>query len=337
MTHILFALFCVFATGVAGAAPLVHGIVTAGAGGPPLQGTGVEAELRGNRKTALSTDATGRFEIDLGSLFDAGDLRHADALVLFFSMSGYDKATKVMPVEAGRFPQEVRVPLTQIGAAAALEDGEKRRLERYRGAPGSLPLYLIPYTLPPMGAAEPKDLNEQLRANLERVILTHVQASGVRTSGVLSVKLLPDESIRDVDRMRAYGDYLKALAVITGAGSIEGQAAEAQVVQVASTYVVVPQGQAQAAPVLYVDDEVPASHLASPRLYHHLSKLWGRSTVLALGLREFAEVQARNDRESLTRIRGYVQAERANAGPGNEVLVSQLNAFLELVDRELKR
>jgi hypothetical protein len=143
------------------------------------------------------------------------------------------------------------------------------------------------------------------------------------------------ERAGDVDRLRAYGTYLNALGVITGYGAVEPGAGGARSLAVSSTFLVVPQAESLGAPVLYVDDDMPADSLASPRLYKYLSKLWGRSTVLALGISEFGKAKAAGDKAAFARIRKYLQAERATAGPGDEALVSQLNALVEAIDKEL--
>ena len=146
---------------------------------------------------------------------------------------------------------------------------------------------------------------------------------------------MPVSDASDIDRMRAYGAYLNALAVISGFGEVESAAGKKAKVGVSSTFLVVPQGNVIAVPVLYVDDELPADQMFSPRLYQHLSKLWGRSAVLALGISDFRKATGSNDKEALKRIRKYLGKERGTSGPGDEALVSQLNALLEAVDKEL--
>ena len=91
---------------------------------------------------------------------------------------------------------------------------------------------------------------------------------------------------------------------------------------VSSTFLVVPQLEGGGAPVLYVDDDIPADRLASPRLYQHLSKLWGRSTVLALALSEFDRAKGKGDRpgdkDALKRIAKYLQRSEPTRAPGTK-------------------
>ena len=317
------------------AAPLVSGTVTA-RNGTPLADVEVQVELRSVR-TSAPTDAQGRFQFDAATLFSAAELRDASGLMLKFAKPGYHPANKLVRLGSGHVPGSVAMQLDPTGGSAALDAVEKQALDKFAPAPGSVPLYLIPYSLTGMTTPEPKGVNDALRANLERVIVTHVQASAVGGSPPVSLKLLPVERASDVDRLRAYGTYLNALGVITGYGAVEPAASGARTLVVSSTFLVVPQAESIGAPVLYVDDDMPADSLASPRLYKHLSKLWGRSTVLALGVSEFGKAKASRDKNALLRIRKYLQAERAGAGPGDEALVSQLNAVIEAVDRELAR
>jgi hypothetical protein len=336
MNHFVFAAFCAWLLATeAAAAPLVTGTVTA-RNGTPLAEVTVQVELR-TARTSTPTDAQGMFRFDAATLFPAADLRDASGLMLKFSKPGYQPANKLLRLVPGQAPAPVTIQLDAAGGSTALDAAEKQTLDKFAPAPGSTPLYLIPYALTGVTVPEPKSVNDALRANLERVIVTHVQASTVGGSPSLSLKLLPVERAGDVDRLRAYGTYLNALGVITGYGAVEPSAGGARSLVVSSTFLVVPQAEAVGAPVLYVDDDMPADSLASPRLYKRLSKLWGRSTVLALGISEFGKAKAARDKDALARIRKYLQAERAAAGPGDEALVSQLNALVEAVDKELAK
>jgi hypothetical protein len=336
MKRILLAFACaVSLVDRVGAAPVVSGTVTA-RNGTPVADVQVQVEIR-TVKTVAPTDTQGRFQFDAVTLFPSAELRNAGGLVLKFSRPGFQPVNKLVRLSAGQSPAPVAVQLDPTGGSAALDPAEKQALSPYAAAPGSAPLFLIPYSLSGIPAADPQNVNEMLRANLERVIVTHLQAAAVSGASTVSLKLLPVSRVSDIDRMRAYGSYLNALGVITGYGSVETAGAGPGTLGVSSTFLVIPQADAIGAPVLYVDDDLPADRVASPRLYQHLSKLWGRSTVLALGVEQFRKAKASGDKEALARIRKYLQAERAGAGPGNEALVSQVNALIEAVDRELAR
>ena len=314
------------------AAPLMSGRVTA-RNGTPLPDVQVQVEIR-RVQTAKPTDAQGRFEFDAATLFETGELRDAGALMLKFSKPGYEPVNKFVRLFAGQAPAPVTVQIDPTSGSAALDSAEKETLSKYIAAPGSAPLFLIPYSLSGI-TGDAKALNDMLRANLERVIITHLQASDVAGAGMVSLKLLPAAQANDIDRLRAYGTYLGALGVITGYGAVETGTGGPATLGVSSTFLIIPEAAPLKQPVLYVDDDLPADRVASPRLYQHLSKLWGRSAVLALGVSQLGSARTAGDKEALKRVRNYLQAERAGAGPGDEALVSQLGALIAAVDREL--
>lgn len=316
----------------AAAAPVVTGTIAA-RNGTPLADVQVQVEIR-RVQDAGSSDAQGGFKFDAGALFSKSELRDGGALMLRFSKPGFSPANKLVRI-ADQPSITIKVQLDASGGSAALAPAEKQTLDKYAAAPGGAPLFLIPYSLSGV-AADAKNVNETLRANLERVIVTHLQASAVGSASAVSLKLLPIEQVSDIERLRSYGSYLNALGMITGYGAVEGESG-ARSLDVSSTFLVVPQAGASGAPILYVDDALPADSVASPRLYKHLSKLWGRSTVLALGVNQYRVALAASDKEALKRVRAYLQAERSGAGPGDEALVSQLSSLIQTIDRELAR
>lgn len=336
LTHVILSAVCAaLLTEAAGAAPLVSGTVTA-RNGTPLADVQVQVEIS-TAHTATPSDAQGRFQFDAATLFSPKELRSAGGLILKFSKSGFQPVNHMVPLAQGQVTSSIKVLLDPTGGSAALGPAEKKTLDQYAGAPGSTPLFLIPYSFSGLQTAEPKNLNEILRANLERVINTHVQSSRVAGSRTISMKLLPIEQGSDIDRMRTYGIYLNALGMITGYGVVETATGGSRSLGVTSTFLVVPEAEEVGAPILYVDDDVPADAVASPRLYKSLSKLWGRSAMLALGVKEFRQAVAGHDKTALSRIRGYLQEERAGIGPGDEALLSQLNILITAVDKELAR
>lgn len=336
--HLLCIILCaLISTGAAIAAPLVSGTVTA-RNGTPLADVQVQAEIRAVQ-TLPPSDTQGHFQFDAATLFSAGELRDAGGrLMLTFSKPGFHPVNKQVRFTEGQSPSPVAVQLDPITGSGSIPATEKEALKKFTAAPGSTPLFLIPYSFTGIQAADPKNVNEMLRANLERIIVTHLQAAGVSGSQVVSMKLLPLEQANDIDRLRTYGAYLKALGMISGYGAMETAAGGSRALGVSSTFLVVPQAEPPVgAPVLYVDDEVPADSVTSPRLYKYLSKLWGRSTVLALGVNDYRQALSTHDKQAFTRIRKYLHAERSGAGPGDEALVSQLNLLIDAVDKELAK
>lgn len=320
--------------GSAAAGPLVDGKVTA-RNGTPLPGVSVRVEI-GSEAAAEPTDAQGHFALDAAGMFSADELRRAEGgMMLKFSKTGFDPVNHFVQFDQGQTSVSVTVTLYPTGSSASLDPAEKQTLNQYAAAPGSLPLFLIPYDLEGIQTVDAEKANEMLRSNLERLIVTYLQTNSVGRSSLVSLKLLPVDAAHDIDQLRSYGQYLDALGMITGIGAVEAAGADPVSLEVSSTFLIMSQLDFFSAPVLYVDDNLPADRILSPRLYKYLSKLWGRSTVLAMGACEFGKARQDNDQEELKRVREYLQAERADAGPGNEALLSQLNVLIEAVDKEL--
>lgn len=325
----------------AATAQTISGKVTAGNNGAPLAGVGIKVEIR-TLADAATTDGEGRFAIDLASLFSAAEIRDADGeFMLKFAKANFEPMNRLVRVAPGASAASVAVRLDAKRGSTHLDAKERQALDPYAAAPGSTPLFLLPYSLSGVPPDKLTHLNERLRWNLERLIVSHVQAAVSGEAGAVSLTLLPALRVNDTNHVRAYGSYLRALGVITGQGAVESQSGGGPALEVSSAFLVIPRSPAISVPALYVDDSVPADRVDSPRLYRHLSELWGRSAVLALGVKELsAALQDRDPasrRESLKRIRGYLQAERSNAGPGNDALVSQLQSVIAVIDGELRR
>lgn len=321
---------------------VIRGTVKAVADASLLRDVQIQVEVGGVRKSVALTDPQGRFIVNIGELFGEKEAKRAEAALLIFSKSGFLEVRRLLPLRSEQNPA-LEIGLTASGGITTLDPTEKEKLKRYVSPTGTGPLFLIPYDLSEVQVGvSPERMNERLRKNLERVIVTHVQAGpGMKATGLLSVILLPVSSSTDIQGLRAIGKYLKALGMITGYGSIE-PGGTAKKVLVSSTYIIIPHIEQMGGSVLYVDDAFPSELIASPRLWEELSKIWGRSTVLALAMREFNEfkqVEINRDRDlkKLKELRSYLQAERANAGPGNEQLLIQLNAFLHIIDEELAK
>ena len=335
MKHLICNAICAsILAGTAAAAPLVSGTVTS-PNGTPLADVQVEVESRTDQ-TVPQSDTQGYFQFDAAMLFAPGELRDAGALTLKFSKPGFNPAAKRVSIAEGSSPSPVKITLEPIGGSGAIPSTEKEALNKYVAGPGKTPLFLFPYKLRGFEAAELKVFNDNLLYNLDRVIKTYLQASGVSRSHAVSLMLLPIEQANNID-LHTYGTYLNALAMITGRGGMESAIDGSRSLEVTSTFQVVPQAETVGAPRLDVDDTVPPDRVASPRLSEHLKQSWGRYTVLAIGLSEYRQAVTDHDKESLKRIRQYLRSERKDAGRRDKVLVSELNILIGAVEKELAK
>lgn len=302
-------------------------------GGAPLSSVAVQVELDGRPLTDVSTDAAGRFSFQ----FAAATRSTSDVLVSFVK-SGFRQASRSLSVGAAtaRPLDIVLLPLTGEGA---IPEDVKKVLDPRRTPEGTGPLMFVPYVLP-AGAATgtAAELNLRLRTQLQRLILTHVQS------------VLPDADTRDVslteldvtaaadlERLRTYGEYVNALAMVSGLGIGEGSGT-AQTVELASSFVIIPRTQKFEPPVLTIVDIVPASSIGRMSLDQRMSKEWGRATVIALVVRDLKAAQSlapAERRAALKRVQRYLIDERATVGANEAVSARKLQQLLDQVNEEL--
>ena len=304
-------------------------------GSAPVAGALVRIEVDGARRDAGSTDSTGKFTIDLRSTFGRSVAPGAD-VTLQFSQPSFRTEARLMRV-ADATAKPIDIALTALTGSSALSAADLQRLAPFVTPVGTGPLMLVPYDLPADGLNIPvARLNEKLRFNIERLIVTHAQSALGSGATGLAVKMLPLEGAHDIDQLRAYGAHLKALAIVSGNGERTGTTNE---VLVTSSYVIIPQTQAFQPPTVFVDDRISADQLGSPELHKHLSALWGRVTLLAMAVRDLNAASPtaspqRND--ALKRVRSYLMTERAGAGPGNAQFIPEINVLIAQIDKELR-
>ena len=314
-------------------AQIVKGTVRGGA--TTVAGVLIRVEVDGARRDAGTTDAGGRFTIDLKSVFNRSIAPGAD-LALQFSFSGFTTEARLMRVSDAT-ARSIEVALTPLTGSTVLSPADLQKLAPFVTPVGTGPLMLVPYDLPADGLNIPATrLNEKLRFNIERLIVTHAQSALGSGATGLALKLLPLEGPHDIEQLRAYGVHLKALAVVSGNG--ERTAGNNEVV-VTSNYVIIPHTDSFQPPTVFVDDRIAADQLGSPELHKHLSRLWGRVTLLAMAVRDLNAAPPPSSPErsnALKRVRGYLITERASAGPGSSQFLPEINVLIAQIDKELQ-
>lgn len=305
----------------------------------PLAGVHVAVEVSGTMKSLPHpTDSTGRFAVDPSALFDPQQL-DTYALTLSFSKQGF-RSPEVCVLSFKTRGQlrhaNLQVALKPMESSDLLDHAEKAKLEGFVSIHGRT-VYLLPYTLTPLGVASARDLNQRLPQLLQRRITTYLQALRVKSLPEVSLESLPQgPAVTNTERVSASGEYLNALAMIGGQGHIKRLRNNQEILELASQYLIIPWLEGFTVRTWYIDDSLPPGSIALAALANSLNKLWGRSTLLALSLREFIQAKADRDTERLKRIRTYLIAERSQAGPDNEPLLSQVKSLLELVEKELR-
>lgn len=305
----------------------ISGVVRAA---EPLRDVSMLVEVDGRRLTTISTDAEGRFSFSLAP----GTGPSSDVLISL-SKTGFAPATRLVSArDAAAHSLEIEL-LPRTGQGAISEE-ERKILEPAVTHVGTGPLIFVPYRLPAdatLGTIG--DLNQRLHTQLQRLILTHVQLS------------VPDADTRDIalaqinveapnlERLRTYGEFLNALAMVSGLGIAEGGA---QTIELASSFVIIPRAPQFEPPVLTIVDTVPAASIGRAALDQRMSKEWGRAAVIALAVRDLKNAQglsAAQKRDALRKTERFLVAELSDVGVNDQLSARKLQQLLEQVRREL--
>jgi hypothetical protein len=134
------------------------------------------------------------------------------------------------------------------------------------------------------------------------------------------------------------GEFVNALAVVSGIGIGEGDTA--QTLELSSSYVIIPRASLFEPPVLSIVDSVPAPKIGLLELDQKMSRLWGRATIMALAARDLKRSQSLEGearRGELKRIQTYLKAERATFGARDELSEARLRELIDRLGQEIGR
>lgn len=295
-----------------------------------VHGVSVTVQYKGPLREAGETNNEGYLRLDLQRLLGQR-VPDRDAVTLSFRKQGFDPVNRLFTVGTS---SALSVSMTSRTAAASqLTQADQTALAPLRNLGTNGPLLLLPYEL--KGIAEPDQVNQRLRASLERRIVTYVQSvAGARTAE-LGVRLVGVAGSRDVSQMQAYGRYSNVLAVIGG----EAKTPRGGSMQIESMYVIIPKLQAFEPPVAYVDEFVTEGEINSAALHRRLKRAWGRLTVLALAMRDINAAPAAPGSErkaALVKVRQYLGAEQSSGGPNSDEYLKEIKDLLTYLDREIK-
>jgi hypothetical protein len=308
-------------------AQTVSGVVRAA---DSLRDVSIQVEVNGRHLATVGTNAEGRFAFSLAPGTDP-----SSDVLMSFSKAGFAPATRLASVrDAAARPLEIEL-LPRTGQGAISEEVRKI-LEPAVTRVGTGPLMFVPYRLPAdatLGAAG--DLNERLRMQLQRLILTHVQLS-VSDADTRDIALAQiNVEAADLERLRTYGEFVNALAMVSGLGIADGGA---QTIELASSFVIIPRAPQFEPPVLTIVDTVPAASIGRAALDQRMSKEWGRATVIALAVRNLKDAQrldGAQKRAVLQKSERFLVAELSDVGANDQLSARKLQQLLDLVRREV--
>lgn len=308
-------------------AQTVRGVVRAA---EPLREVSIQVEVNGRHLATLATTTAGEFSFALAP----GTAPSSDVL-MSFAKAGFAPATRLASArDAAARPLEIELlPRTGQGA---ISDDVRKILEPAVTRVGTGPLVFVPYRLPAaaaLGAAG--ELNERLRTQLQRLILTHVQLS-VTDADTRDVALAQiNVEAGDLERLRTYGEFVNALAVVSGLGIADSGA---QTIELASSFVIIPRATQFEPPVLTIVDTLPAASIGRAALDQRMSREWGRATVIALAVRNLKDAQGlggEQKRAVLQKTERFLVAELSDVGANDQLSARKLQQLLEQVRREL--
>jgi len=296
----------------------------------PLGGVTVLVEVNSRRLTTVTTDSNGKFSFALAP----GTGRSADVLISF-TREGFVPATRLdTPENAAARPLSI-VLLPRTGEGA-ISDDIKKVLGPAVTHVGTGPLMFVPYRLPADAAiGSVGELNQRLRVQLQRLILTHVQLSLPDADARDIVLVQLNVEANDLERLRTYGEFVNALAMVSGLGIADGGT---QTIELASSFVIIPRAQQFEPPILTIVDTVPVAGIGRVALDQRMSKEWGRATVIALAVRDLRAAQSlagSQKRAALEKTQRFLVAELSDDGANDQLSARKLQQLLGQVRREL--
>lgn len=330
---------------------LARGVVLDGtvAGEPdsaPLAGVEVSIlEPPGLASRPATSDAAGRFRLELA--VPEGYRHRSGYVVLRFARTGLRQQDIYQQCNLGKTTHCAAgtVGLAAPGGTSALSAGEQERLRTHIAAQGNA-LFLTPYRVIAAAGTDGIDM-ELFRWALETAINTRIQEleqdleveqldAPLPPVGLVSLE--PDFAGLPLPKQQAVGEFVSALAVISGIGQWKAANGAGEQVSIQSSFFVMPPAAGKQSRLLQVRDaNLPAAAVNSIELADQLSPLWGHFALIAVAGREYERAAAANDRPALKRVRAYLIAERARLSKEDSYRKNDLERLLRHVQEALQR
>jgi hypothetical protein len=308
-----------FALGLAGAnlagAAGISGQVKDGSDG--VSGVVISAEWRDSGRRVLSTsDQSGSFSIDLPA-----DVAGSKTVTLFFEKPAYRSETRRLFMTTGGLPLPSELEVNLVSDKQSASTKEFETFSQAVSREGRT-LFFIPYTLK---ADNPSEAGGQLNKNLPEGIkfgvLTRLNSIGYRKT--ISVDRIDAHiDAANTEKVRILGQYLNALAIVTGRGELRLDASKQRIFDVSSEFVLPAGSGEEATSDSYVEDLISEADLSNPHLGQALNEEWAHRTLIAI-----ADKELRN-RADPARIIEYLAAAKLRAASENEK--SEIDAMISL-------
>jgi hypothetical protein len=303
----------------------------------------VSIDIKDKKPQAGQTDTFGRFELDLPRLIPGWSADNK-SVTLIFRKAEFQEAHRVLvcsPTNQAEC-ENLIVPMARLVSEQDIPLAVQEKLKPLISKEGQT-LFLMPYVITPLSDTGPPPLPKQdyLSVGLFRAITTYLQA--LPLSGATSEQLAPPEvgleNLEAVlpwtnpEKVRRYGFFLNALAMIGGFGEIRRDQSGKPVVAISSSFITMP-SLPGISTLEIVDDNLPVDLINSPKLAEKFSRRWGLRTLMAISVRDFKRAKARGDRLGIERVRAYLIAEKAQLSKDHPDL-PLVEGLLNMVRKEL--
>jgi len=154
----------------------------------------------------------------------------------------------------------------------------------------------------------------------------------------VSIQPIPEASITatNIEQHYQLGDYLNALAMISGFGELMNDDQGKKEIYLKSNYVTIPAVEIMRPGKVTIKDQFPARFLNSLQLGDHLNKYWGHHTALALCVQEFHRaMNPSKKKDQLKAVKDIIIASRSQLSGDNPLLGAEFTRLLDTVEKEL--
>ncbi len=315
----------------------VAGVVVDERSSKKISGVTITLQAKGIWKSDLpATQSNGQFDLDLEQIFPAVDLKRS-TITLAFAKPGYNPHNLVLNTDSDRENwDQLEIRLVKPRGIPKISEEQSEKIEKYVSEKGKT-LYLLPYYL----AQADDSLKLQLFAqNLFDSITANLKTTVQAAPGVemdVSIQPIPEISITSTNIEQHYqmGEYLNALAMISGIGELLTDEHGKAEVYLRSNYVTIPAVARLRPGNVTIKDQFPSQLLNSLQLSEHLNKYWGHHTALAICVQEFhrAMIPSRN-KGQLRTVEKLIIASRSQLSGDNPQLKAQFDKLLDIVIEE---
>ena len=303
-----------------------------------ISGVKISLQAKGIWKSDLpESGSNGQFDFDLNQIFPGSNLK-GSTITLTFEKQGYEPQNMLLNTDSDRENWDrLDIRLIKIREIPKISEEQSKKIEKYVSEKGKT-LFLLSYQF--TEADQPLKLQlfaQNLLESITAGLKTTIQAApGVEMD--VSIQPIPEISITatNIEQQYQLGDYLNALAVISGFGELLTDEQGKAEVYLKSNYITIPAVQILHPGKITIRDQFPARFLNSLQLGDHLNKYWGHHTALAICVQEFHKAMTPSKNEDQLKIvKQLIIASRSQLSGDNPLLGAEFTRLLENVEKEL--